>query len=375
MAEGVTLDDNEELYYPKEIDKDLDFIGFSFNGVTSEDLGLSRVSDGSRYTEEMLPNFQDVSAKMPGSDYTLYWESFYNTKNLPVQIAFDSMTDAQMRLFKQTFDTKNLSKLTFAERTYQCYEVTTDATPQAGKTYYSIVNLQYTPFTGQNFVSGTTYYEIKIKPIYWLAKVQSPPQLKYVCFEEKKDDKLQRIYKGEGTINFIAYYPFGMADYGYDEYLGIKFPDTSNQTSTNGGEYIFNLLDSGDRPFEWMFTTYSGRARQLSSIKLYDITDGSEVLIGQLNFNPLPDDSTYYYYQARPETHYYLMIDSKTNLVEMTRWVNRQVGYEHLGVLYNKYIVSGDFFKIPNNRITKMKTFYRQAHTGYDYIYYKCLYL
>jgi len=32
-----------------------DFLGFTFNGVHSSELGLTRVSDGSRYNENLYP--------------------------------------------------------------------------------------------------------------------------------------------------------------------------------------------------------------------------------------------------------------------------------------------------------------------------------
>jgi hypothetical protein len=36
-----------------------DYIGFTFNGVHSSDLGIMRVSDGSRYNDSLLPTIQD----------------------------------------------------------------------------------------------------------------------------------------------------------------------------------------------------------------------------------------------------------------------------------------------------------------------------
>jgi hypothetical protein len=36
-----------------------DYIGFTFNGVHSSSLGIVRVSDGSRFNENLLPTMQD----------------------------------------------------------------------------------------------------------------------------------------------------------------------------------------------------------------------------------------------------------------------------------------------------------------------------
>ena len=356
---SITQRDNKELYYPKDVEGSLDFIGFSFNGVTSVDLGISRVSDGSRYTEDMIPTFSDVSAKMPGSDYTLYWESFYNTRNWNLSIAYDHMTDAQMRLFRQTFNTKNIGKLTLAERTYQHTEVTKDTARLEGKVYYSYANGEFKIHEGS--LEGNTFYEITTKPIYWIAKVQSPPQLKYICFDEDG----QRIYKGEGTINLISYFPFGMADY-----ENVTFPGTSGSGRTSGATYNFNLVDKGDLPFDWIFSAYTNRGMHLQKIQLKD-AETNEIL-GQLNFNGGLKNLPEYFkdeslekpkqgddrYREDGNYKYYLYISSKTNLVELVLWNNVTKKFEHLGKLYNNCIVSGDFFKIPCDRNVYIETFY-----------------
>ena len=41
--------------------------------------------------------------------------------------------------------------------------------------------------------------------IVYDAKVTGTPTLKFICFDENG----QRIYKGEGTVQFTAYYPYG----------------------------------------------------------------------------------------------------------------------------------------------------------------------
>ena len=54
-----------------------DFMGFQFGEYHSYDLGLLRVSDGSRYNDVSIPNFSDTVTKIPGGDGTYYWDSFY----------------------------------------------------------------------------------------------------------------------------------------------------------------------------------------------------------------------------------------------------------------------------------------------------------
>lgn len=291
-----------ELYVPNANNSDTDFIGFSFNGVTSESLGIMRVSEGSRYTEQMLPNFQDKTAQMPGSDYTLYWESFYNTKSWTIQIAFDSMNENQMKLFRQTFNTKNLGELSFDER----------------------------------------------PGIHWLAKVQSPPQLKYICFEEDGN----RIYKGEGTITMISYYPFGMSN------NITKSNIVSNNESTNK----FN--NDGDIPMEWIAIFQSGQLSNLRSIECQNKVNNSFTTYGKIFFN-----------NGISITDTYLALNSKTNLLEGCSAFNTSAGtYTSTGNIYNNYITSGDFFKIP---VGEFK-FLPQGNNTYPTCYrlfYRTLYL
>ena len=46
------------------------------------------------------------------------------------------------------------------------------------------------------------------------AKIRSKPDIKYVPFENKETG--QRIYKGEGKITFVCYYPYA---FGFDKYV------------------------------------------------------------------------------------------------------------------------------------------------------------
>ena len=293
-----------QLYYPGAGNASSDFIGFSFNGVTHTQLGISRVSDGSRYNEEMLPSFQDKSAQMPGSDYTLYWESFYSIKTWSLQIAFDHMTDQNMQLFRRTFNTKNLAPLTFDER----------------------------------------------PNIHWLAKVQSPPQLKYICFDENNT----KVYKGEGTINFIAYYPFGMG--------------TLNTKSNIASEIITN---DGDIPMDWYVVLSKARAKQLEQLKLEitEVDGGATVSANIITFDTSGLNSNV--------TDNYVVINSKTNLIEgATSYSSSNGTYVASGKVYNQYITSGDFFQIPVSDVSKTLTFYITGPTGSTRnLHYRYLYL
>lgn len=281
-----------DLYYPNTNAIDNDFIGFSFNGVTSTQLGISRVSDGSRYNEQMLPGFQDKSAQMPGSDYTLYWESFYNTRTWNLSIAFDHMIDDQMTLFRKTFNTKNMGELKFAERTY-------------------------------------VHEENDIREIHWLAKVQSPPQLKYICFDEGGN----RIYKGEGILTFVSYYPFGMSD--------LKTLATSAAGTS--------ITNSGEIDMEWSIKIPKPQSLSTAFVIKDEVTANDNIRI--LRFDNGIDLKT-------GDTHF--LVSSKTNLIEGVDTNGNKTGN-----VYNQFITAGDFFKIP----VGTSTFFGGGDLYYNFLY------
>ena len=135
-----------------------DFISFSFNKVHSSDLGIIRTSDGSRFNENLLPTIQDKTIQVPGGDGTYFFGSYYTQRPFNISIAFDNLTEDQVRRLSTHFGDKQIHELIFDEKPYKVY----------------------------------------------MAKINGTPQIKTICFEE--DGK--RIYKGEGSLNFICYYPF-----------------------------------------------------------------------------------------------------------------------------------------------------------------------
>lgn len=172
-----------------------DFIGFSFNGTHSSELGIVRTSDGSRFNDNLLPTSQDTTQSVAGRDETYYFDTNYTQRTFNLSIAFDKLTEVNLRKLRQLLSLKDVAELIFDEMPYKIY----------------------------------------------MAKVVSNPILKYICFDA---DDGQRIYKGEGTINFTAYYPFARSRYKYlDEYTEhysdikswVNFESNMNEWSTASG--------------------------------------------------------------------------------------------------------------------------------------------
>lgn len=229
-----------------------DFTGFKFGNRHSSDLGITRVSNGSRYSENLLPNLQDVSGQVPGGDGTYYWGSNYTQKPFSINFAFDDLTEQQFNDLKSWLGTKEIKQLIFDESEYK----------------------------------------------YYMAKVSAPPQINFICFEVEGKD----IYKGEGTIQFVCYYPFAKStqtfglNNGKVNNDGIMAADFTFEFNKSEGETVFTLEPYGLTlsPFEYK---------------------GNDV---KVRYN------------------------SKANLLE---GINEQGALTNN--LYNEYIIAGDFFKIP----------------------------
>jgi predicted phage tail component-like protein len=138
---------------------DYDFIAFTFNNKHSyEDMNIIRTSDGNRYNEDLAPTINDLTAEVPGGDGMYYFNTHHKQKVFNISFAFDHLEEAKLYELKRWLNGKDMGDLWFAEAPYKVYT----------------------------------------------AKVTGQPNLKMLCFNE--DGK--RIYKGEGTVQFTAYWPY-----------------------------------------------------------------------------------------------------------------------------------------------------------------------
>lgn len=272
---------NEELYDVGE-GFDSEFIGFTFNNiyfpaafapVGAEGLDIYRTSDGNRFNETLGPNNNDIATHLNGSDWTLYWDSDYTQRNFTVNFAFDSLEASDIRRLRQIFNPKATGDLSFSER----------------------------------------------PDVYYHVKVGDPVQIKYIPFEE--DSKT--VYKGEGTIQFIAYYPFGMGD--------------TEVISYNNG---FSFENDGDLECDWKMFLRFGDSVSLSSDFTISVNDDNADHIIQIgsSFTPVTDTSGIVVDSG-------IMIDSRANLIQ--GYKGTPESYRLTGNLYNKYMTNGQFFKLP----------------------------
>lgn len=332
-----------------------DFIGFSFGGIHSSELGIVRVSDGSRFTESLLPTFQDRTATVPGKDGTYYFGSDHQQKDLPeIQFAFDHLTETQLRTLKQIFNSKKPQPLIFDEKPYK----------------------------------------------YYMAKPVSTATIQYVCFEEDGE----RVYKGEGSIAFTAYYPYARSVHKFlDEFKDASesetliYPDTITATAANKyrGMGVYDILALGGQALvdEEGNQLYYNKAEWASSTGMKDTQgiydkvslSGNIISIPVYNAGDLPTDfKVFLEANSQTEGTYNLPVIKEIRLMQGSLVLNSltlkqvpplKLGGGDIGVcfdtaahlikginekgnysqnLYNNKISSGYFFKIPphNDELT-----------------------
>lgn len=294
-----------------------DYIGFTFNGVHSSELGIKRTSEGSRFNENLLPTFQDKTVQVPGGDGMYHFGSYYTQRQFNISYAFDALTEEQLARIKNVFGDKKIHELIFDETPYKVYQ----------------------------------------------AKVTGSASIKHIPFEEGETN---RLYKGEGSIQFTAYNPYARSTFKYLNQYDSKniqeWKDAANLLDTQGffdgliGNKI-NLYNPGVKETDFILTFTFKKG----------IIPAGGINIGansQLIFNQITS-------QNEDEQ---IKINTKLNLIE---------GYKNgkkSGKIYNRHIIGGTFFKIPPSTSTEqpIQLIIEQTNNlqdyfvdiEYDYIYF-----
>ena len=326
LTQGSVYEFNNSLFLKG------DFIGFTFDGIHSSELGIVRVSGGDRYEEALVPSLSLKTTNVPGGDGSYYFGTSYTQRNINLQIAFDSLTQQQFMRLIAVFGTKKISTLIFDEKPYKVYNV----------------------------------------------KISSEPKLNYICFDE--DNK--RIYKGEGTINLVSLSPYAYSRYKYredytlenipewkgndtfdfinlDEWIDASGIRTKMYNEKEDDKYDMNtgkihLWNGGQLPTN--FNLYIPFTEGSNIISECTIVLGNEKIVLKemvKQFDNKKEDAK-------------IRINTKTNLIEGVDKNNKITGF-----IYNQYIEKGDFFTIPVGESTlKTEGGIPEEEIEYKFLYY-----
>lgn len=212
-----------------------DFIGFTFNNIHSSSLGIHRVSKGDRAEEALLPTIKDSTVERIGADGTFFFGSKYTQRKFSLNLAYDDMTEVEKQQLVNNWYDGEIHDLIFDETPYKVYK----------------------------------------------AKIDGEPKLEFICFEkevlEENNIIINRIYKGEGTVDFICYNPYAYNRYKFlEDYTINNIPEWKRNNSDNVGFY--KNID------EWKTSSGLLTAR-ISQDHTYDLINVSgEVFV----YNPSP---------------------------------------------------------------------------------------
>ena len=303
-----------------------DFTGFSFGGVHSSDLGITRVSGGDRYEEKLHPEVSDRTAEVPGLDGVYYFGSEHRERVFDITLGFDSLTEEQFRRLRTIFSTKEVKELIFDERPYKKYIAKIESPVELSfvcfdeprkvigaerkgiritertATTSSVISdvsegldVTLSESTYQSFFSsdGTNTFEYR-DSVWYLVEEEAEVELSNYGIEVTINDPsvenigfkvtnsttngvtweqvtpytidythVQRIYKGEGKISFICHYPYAKS--------------------------VFKELPEGSD--EWAFSSGILSVSDYSEFDRYDNTSG---IINIYNGGDLPTNFSLY---------------------------------------------------------------------------------
>lgn len=352
-----------------------EFTSFSFGDWQSNNpetgaVEVYRVSGGDRYDEELHPDIKDRTAEVPGVNGEYYFGSDYGTRTFDIEIAFDHLTETQFRNLRKVFGTKEIKRLIFNERPYKYYLAKLE----------SPIELSYVcfdePMKVETTIDGIPYKENGVI------------STSHIVMRENEDGRTQRIYKGEGKMTLVCYFPFAKSVYkqlpvdeeesGWAVSSGILSVEERGATqdheaidtyiteepgtSTSGSIIIYNPGD-----IETGFRLYVPFNEQ-TTIDSLDISYVSGVdYIGELHLAEVKK-------QGQDEG---ILINTTNDLIQGVVNMSADSGnptYTTTGNLYNQYVIAGSFFKLqPNISITEAEMTISgttEAEIFYDYLYF-----
>lgn len=289
-----------------------DFIGFSYNGYHSSDLGILRTSSGSRYKVNLLPTMQDKTATRAGVDGTMYWGSNYTQTPFSVNYAFDGLTQEELGNLRVVFGDKGVHELVFDETPYKVYK----------------------------------------------AKVTGTAQIEYLAFDE---GETRRLYKGNGTLTFTCYDPYARNPKG-KKFLD-KFDD-ENKDEWKDASRMLELQNNYDKLSGAVIPVYNAGDIETH----FKLT--VPFLNGKINCTGIYITGSELLFKNGIEqkgSDAAVVIDTAINLLEGVDGAGSKTGN-----IYNEYLTGGDFFKLPKGE--SQLTLNNGANSGatieYDYLYY-----
>lgn len=302
------------------------FLGFTYNGRHSSELGIVRINTGNRAEMPLSPSFKDSTAEVPGGKGLYYFNTQIQQRQFTINFAYDDLTEEDVRELREWLNPLEQGELIFDEEPYKVYTVKPNTQP---KLSYLVFNKEITTET-------------------------------FKLYEPSTVRSSGRLYKGEGAIGLTAYYPYAKAP---SKKLSYYDPNTKE-----GG---FGSQD------EWKVAAGFDKEVQLDSLECYNRGDIETPVT--LNFKIAKDINTneavsgnvgielYSGTTSQIGTRIgYVYMDASKMSVNVIYTINSKLELitDINGVARNDIIVASKFFYLPPREKCFFSVNYLSGYTG-----------
>lgn len=348
------------------------FLGFTYNGIHSSIMGVTRINESTRYNESLLPSCKDRSADRLGNDGQFFYGTTYTKRDIVVNYAFEGLTAEQQSLITRHWLDDKIHALIFDEAPYKVYYARIVGT--AAKKFLpfskdeqliqrgegSFVFTCYFPYALSRFEYQEDYIPLKIhewapgeeqileQDVGLIEKTEIySGQFYYdllepsaACYSDTKfdwvgnRDLIQEVdQKLDPTANASFLYGIGYSEYyNFDEWIEASKIPSNNEYGKivrEGSKTMIKLYNAGDVPIPFKVWFIANKEIMNFSIKCGE----KEITIKNL--------------QNTKGSVYYYVIDFLTHSIEGHNALGQQTGY-----IYNPAISSGQFFLLPMGEST-----------------------
>lgn len=328
-----------------------DFTGFTFGSWVSSDweqnLEVLRVSGGDRYDEELQPEIRDITAEVPGIDGDYYFGSNYGPKKIDIEIAFDSLTEAQFRELRRVFGTRKVKELIFDERPYKRYMAKLESPIELSYICFDepIKRVSTTPQPGVRVIRG----EETIVDEETQEETVVPTWERESVYPYVVEEGTQRIYKGEGKISFVCYFPFAKsvfkalsseeesADWAISSGI-LTEEEYQNYDRFDSETSTINIYNPGD--IDTGFRLYLPAAVAETGVTLNYKPSGNDVM-ASLVIKPITLKTS-----TDNVTDMGVLIDTTNELIVGVSQITEDSVITTSGNIYNEYVEAGYFFHL-----------------------------
>ena len=374
-----------------------DFIGFTFAGTPSSELGIIRTSNGDRFDEQLVPEVKDITVEVPGMHGEYFFGSTYGTRSFEVSFAFDHLTEEQFRKLRKVYGQRQIGELIFDERPYKRYMAKIESPIELSYVCFDEPKRQIVGTEAGDERYGVRWIEKTVSETVVDEETQEETVVETVVRERERIypyetlSGTERIYKGEGTVTFVCYFPFAKsvykqllstdiesdwaissgimtaAEYATVDKYGELTPAVEGETeeTSTPATYGMKVYNAGD--VDTGFRLYIPASLASNTITLTYSERGNDNFTDILVIDPV---------ELKQSDVGYLIDTNNGLIVGVSSAPDAYGSYTTSGNVYNRYVNSGYFFKIKPS-ISKDDGATLQIDGGgegiqifYDYLYY-----